>query len=160
MTRYFMTVQEAVQLVLQASTMGKRSEIFVLDMGTPMRIVELARKMITLAGLVPDEDIEIKFTGLRPGEKMFEELRLDAENLLPTTNDKIRIFQGRRLAFNELLPWIAELEHLLWRRDPDTVITHLKTLVPEYRPSVADVPAATTADKPAARAAAAAAQAY
>jgi FlaA1/EpsC-like NDP-sugar epimerase len=160
MTRYFMTVQEAVQLVLQASTMGKGSEIFVLDMGTPMRIVELARKMITLAGMVPDEDIDIRFTGLRPGEKMFEELRLDAENLLSTTHEKIRIFQGQRLALDELLSWIAELEHLLWRRDPDAVIAHLKMLVPEYRPYVAEAPAAKQPGKAAARVAAAASGAY
>ena len=141
MRRYFMTVQEAVHLVLQASTMGKGSEIFMLDMGTPVRIVDLARKMITLAGLVLDEDIEIRFVGARPGEKLFEELSLDAENLLPTSHQEIRVFQGQQVAFEQLVPWIAELQHLLWRRDAESVITHLRMLVPEYQPIAEPIPA-------------------
>jgi FlaA1/EpsC-like NDP-sugar epimerase len=136
MRRYFMTVQEAVQLILEASTMGKRSEIFVLDMGGPMRIVELARKMIRMAGLVPDEDIEIQFTGTRPGEKLFEELRLTGEDLLPTANKRLRIFQGQTIAFSTLVQWIAELQQLLSRRDADAVLSHLCLLVPEYQPIV------------------------
>lgn len=155
MRRYFMTVQEAVQLVLQASTMGKGSEVFVLDMGRPVRIVDLARKMITLAGLVPDEDIEIRFVGLRPGEKMFEEISLDAENVLPTSHERIRVFQGQQVSFNELVPWIAELHHLLWRRDSDLVINHLRTLVPEYQPIPAAMPANAEESSVRARAAAA-----
>jgi FlaA1/EpsC-like NDP-sugar epimerase len=141
MRRYFMTVEEAVQLVLEASAIGKGSEIFLLDMGKPVRIVELARKMITLAGLVPDEDIEIRFVGLRPGEKMFEELRFAGENLVPTASPKMRAFQGRQLAFDELVPWMAELQHLLWRRDGDAVLKHVRILVPEYQP-VPQFPAA------------------
>ncbi len=134
MRRYFMTVEEAVQLVLQASAMGNGSEIYVLDMGKPVRIVDLARKMIAMAGLRAGEDIEIKFVGLRPGEKMFEEINLETEHRLPTTHPKISIFQGRQLEYQTLPPWIAELQHLLWRRDPDGVIAHLRTLVPEYQP--------------------------
>jgi FlaA1/EpsC-like NDP-sugar epimerase len=141
MQRYFMTVQEAVQLVLEASTMGKRSDIFVLDMGEPIRIVDLARKMVLMAGLKPDEDIEIRFTGLRPGEKLFEDLRLGDETLLPTSNRKIRVFQGRRIAFEQLAPWIAELQHLLWRRDSNAVLDHLRILAPEYQKS-SQIPAA------------------
>ncbi|MBV9180551.1 MAG: polysaccharide biosynthesis protein, partial [Acidobacteria bacterium] len=91
--RYFMTVQEAVQLVLHASTIGKGSEIFVLEMGKPIRILNLARKMIIMAGFKPDEDIQIRFTGLRPGEKLFEEVKLDGEHILPTSHEKIKVFR-------------------------------------------------------------------
>lgn len=134
MRRYFMTVQEAVHLVLQASAMGNGSEVFMLDMGRPVKIVDLARKMIRLRGLVPNEDIEIRFMGVRPGEKLFEELSLKAENLLPTSHERIRIFQGRQVTFQQLVPWITELEHLLWRRDSEAVLAQLRTLVPEYQP--------------------------
>jgi FlaA1/EpsC-like NDP-sugar epimerase len=113
----------------------------MLDMGKPVRIVDLARKMITLAGLVLDEDIEIRFVGVRPGEKLFEELSLDAENLLPTSHEEIRIFQGQQVAFEQLVPWIAELQHLLWRRDAEPVIAHLRMLVPEYQPIADLIPA-------------------
>ena len=94
MRRYFMSISEAVQLVLQASTMGEGSEVFVLDMGEAVPIMTLARNMIHLAGLVEGQDIEIAVTGLRPGEKLFEEVRLDGENILPTYHDKIRRFRG------------------------------------------------------------------
>ncbi|MBS1824082.1 MAG: polysaccharide biosynthesis protein [Acidobacteria bacterium] len=133
--RYFMTVQEAVQLVLEASTLGKGSEIFVLDMGRPVRVTDLARRMIKQAGLVPEEDIEIRYVGLRPGEKLFEEISLDSENHLPTSNPTIRVFQGRRLEFAELVPWIAELQHLLWYGDAGAIISQLRLLVPEYQPA-------------------------
>jgi FlaA1/EpsC-like NDP-sugar epimerase len=134
MRRYFMTVQEAVELVLLASTMGEGSEVFVLDMGKPVRIVDLARKMIMLAGLVPDDDVEIRFVGLRPGEKLFEDLNLDAESLLPTCQERIRIFKGMQVSFDDLLPWITQLQQLLWRGDPDLVLSHMSRLVPEYQP--------------------------
>ena len=136
MRRYFMTVQEAVQLVLQASTMGKKSEIFVLDMGKPVKIVDLATDMISLAGFVPGEDIEIRFTGLRPGEKLFEEISLEGENIMPTSHSKIRIFQGRQMTFDQLAPWVANLQNLLWRRDEEAILDHLKILVPEYQPYI------------------------
>jgi FlaA1/EpsC-like NDP-sugar epimerase len=134
MRRYFMTVDEAVQLVLQASIIGKGSEIFLLDMGNPVRIVDLARKMIALAGLVPDEDIEIRTVGVRPGEKLFEELSRDGENVVPTSHAKIRIFKGRQEELGELLPWVSELERLLRQRDAEAVTAHLSSLVPEYQP--------------------------
>jgi FlaA1/EpsC-like NDP-sugar epimerase len=134
--RYFMTVQEAVQLVLMAPTMGKGSQIFVLDMGKPIRILELAQRLIRLNGLVPDKDIEIRFVGLRPGEKLFEEISFNDENHLPTSHEKIRVFQSRAIAFETLAPWIAELEHHLWREDPQAVLEQLKELVPEYQPYI------------------------
>jgi FlaA1/EpsC-like NDP-sugar epimerase len=132
MRRYFMTIPEAVQLVLQASTMGRGSEIFVLDMGEPVKIVELARNMIRLSGLTPDRDIEIRFTGLRPGEKLYEELKIDGENMVPTSHRKIYVFQGARPGSSAIEEWIAELRTLLDRRDKPAVVAHLRELVPEY----------------------------
>jgi FlaA1/EpsC-like NDP-sugar epimerase len=132
-----MTLREAVQLVLQASTMGHGSEIFVLDMGEPIRIVDLARNMIQLSGLVPDRDIEIRFVGLRPGEKIREELLSEGEELLPTHHSKIRIFAGPRVPLDTIETWVGRLQDLVAQRDVEAVIAHLKTLVPEYRPATA-----------------------
>jgi len=132
--RYFMTTREAVQLVLQASTMGNGSDIFVLDMGDPIRIVDLARNMIRLSGLEPDENIEIRYTGLRPGEKLFEELTLEGENILPTHHEKIKIFQAPPLESTRLEVWLLEMEALVETRDAPTVVEHLKEVVPEYQP--------------------------
>jgi FlaA1/EpsC-like NDP-sugar epimerase len=131
--RYFMSVREAVQLVLQASTMGKGSEIFVLDMGEMVRIIDLAKNMIRLAGLVPDEDIEIRVIGLRPGEKLYEELMTEGENILPTHHEKIKIFRGLQVDRGLLEAWLLQLELLLEKRDPTLVVNHLKELVPEYQ---------------------------
>jgi FlaA1/EpsC-like NDP-sugar epimerase len=133
--RYFMTVREAVQLILQASTMGKGSEIFVLDMGEPIRIMDLARNMIRLSGFVPDQEIEIRFVGLRPGEKICEELITEGENILPTYHEKIKIFQGPRLSLDLIEAWIAELKVLLEQGDESAVLGHLRGLVPEYEPA-------------------------
>jgi FlaA1/EpsC-like NDP-sugar epimerase len=139
--RYFMSVREAVQLVLQASTMGRGSETFVLDMGEPIRILDLATNMIRLAGLVPGEDIEISFVGLRPGEKLFEELVTAEENVLPTYHDKIKIFQGPRISRSFIDSWLLELEESLERRDGAALVNHLREMVPEYRPEMGFEPA-------------------
>ena len=133
--RFFMTAREAVQLILQASSMGKRSEIFVLEMGEPVRIADLARRMIQLSGFVPGRDIEIQFTGLRPGEKIYEELITEGENILPTYHDKIKIFGGEPLNMRTLDPWIKRLRLLLDRADEAGVLAHIQKLVPEYRRS-------------------------
>jgi len=133
MRRYFMSIPEAVQLVLQASTMGTESEVFVLDMGEAVAIAQLARNMIRLAGLVPDEDIEIRYTGLRPGEKLFEELRLDSEDILPTYHDKIKIFRSSKPRPQYLLRWLESLRRVLQVRNSAEVTSHLMALVPEYR---------------------------
>lgn len=133
--RYFMTVREAVQLVLQASTMGKGSEIFVLDMGEPIRIANLARNMISLSGLIPDQDIAIQYIGLRPGEKIYEELTTKGENILPTYHDKIKIFEGPRVSPSLIEAWITELKALLEHTDEAALVAHLKRLVPEYQPN-------------------------
>jgi FlaA1/EpsC-like NDP-sugar epimerase len=135
MRRYFMTIPEAVSLVLQASTMGKGSEIFVLDMGEPVRIMDLARNMIKLSGHEPDVDIEIRITGLRPGEKLFEELISEGENILPTYHEKIRIFSTQRMHQREMENWLVRLEELVTRGDQAEVVRHLSDLVPEYQPS-------------------------
>jgi len=134
MRRYFMATSEAVALVLQASTMGLGSEIFVLDMGEPIRIVDLAANMIRLAGLVPYEDIDIQFTGLRPGEKLFEETYGKTENTMPTYHEKIKIFQEAPLDWDQITEWITGLEELLDLREDGQFIAHLKKLVPEYSP--------------------------
>src|ERR1051325_3232234 len=132
MRRYFMSIREAVQLVLQASTMGEGSEIFVIDMGEPVRILDLAQNMIQLAGLTPNEDIEIRITGLRPGEKLFEEVALEGEDMLPTYHEKIRIFKGSAMEAEALSGWLDQLQLLMARRDVPKLVGHLAALVPEY----------------------------
>lgn len=135
MRRYFMTIPEAVQLVLQASTMSKGSEIFVLDMGEPVYIADLAKNMIRLCGKDPDVDIEIRYTGLRPGEKLFEELITEGENILPTYHQKIKIFRGQPVPHKLISERLAELEAAVEARDEAAVLVCLKDLVPEYQPS-------------------------
>ncbi|MGB3423180.1 MAG: nucleoside-diphosphate sugar epimerase/dehydratase [Castellaniella sp.] len=129
--RYFMSIPEAAQLVLQAAAMGQGGEIFVLDMGAPVKIVDLARNMIRLSGFTEDE-IHIEFTGLRPGEKLYEELLADAEETLPTPHEKLRIARSRTVpeAFYEgVLAWLAREP----QEDAD-VRAGLKEWVPEYEP--------------------------
>ncbi|HEX3355010.1 MAG: polysaccharide biosynthesis protein [Terriglobales bacterium] len=134
-TRYFMTTSEAVQLVLQASSMGKGGEIFVLDMGEPVKVVDLARRMIRLSGYEPERDIKIVFTGLRPGEKLFEELRLDAEGIKPTTHDKIWMLEGSKVEFEDVRKWLEHLSMLVEDRNVHGLISKLVSIVPEYSPS-------------------------
>lgn len=133
--RFFMTIPEATQLILQASTMGKGSEVFVLDMGEPIRIADLARNMIRLSGHEPDVDIEIRFVGLRPGEKLYEEVITEGEDILPTYHEKIRIFRGPRPRQSEITAWLTKLEHLLRQSEEYPILEHMGTLVPEYQPS-------------------------
>jgi FlaA1/EpsC-like NDP-sugar epimerase len=133
-TRYFMTIREAVQLVLQASVLGQRSEVFVLDMGEPVKIVDLANNMIRLAGLEPGKDVEIEFVGLRPGEKLYEELIIDGENIMPTAHEKIKVFRGATFRPEQIEAWIGALEDLIEHRDPRAMVMHLAELAPEYKP--------------------------
>lgn len=133
-TRYFMTIPEAVGLVLQASVLGKGGEIFVLDMGQPMKIVDLAKQMIELSGFKVGEDIEIKFSGLKPGEKLFEELQHHSEQHAPTEHPRIMRFvndgaptETSRMAIAELEPFVDELS-------PADLKRQLKVLIPEYQP--------------------------
>jgi FlaA1/EpsC-like NDP-sugar epimerase len=133
--RYFMTVREAAQLVLQASTLSTGPEVYVLDMGEPVQIVDLARNMIRLSGLVPDEDIEIRFIGLRPGEKLFEELIVEGENIVPTRHEKIKVFQGPRAHRRVIEAWISRVREALQAEDETAVVALLSELVPEYQVS-------------------------
>ncbi len=133
--RYFMTIPEATQLVLQAGSMGNGSEILVLDMGEPVRIVDLAEELIRLSGLTPYVDIDITFTGLRPGEKLFEELLIDGENILPTEHQKIRLLAPVSI---DMMPVKTELEFMATAARTNNIselIKSLKRLVPEFKPT-------------------------
>jgi FlaA1/EpsC-like NDP-sugar epimerase len=135
MRRYFMTIPEACQLVLQASTMGKGGEIFVLDMGEPVRIVDLARNLILLSGLRPNVDIQIEFTGQRPGEKLFEELNAEGEGFLPTHHEKIKIFSGATEPWHEVERNLERLRAHCLRRSSGELVTLIQRVVPDYVPS-------------------------
>jgi FlaA1/EpsC-like NDP-sugar epimerase len=139
-TRFFMTVREAVELVLQASALSPESEatdargkIFVLDMGEPVKIVDLAQQMIRLAGLRPGRDVGIEFIGLRPGEKLHEELFHPAEPLIPTGNPAIRLAAPRTADYAMLARSIDELEENARARREERLLQLLARLVPEYR---------------------------
>ncbi len=132
MTRYFMTIPEASQLVLQAATQGKGGEIFVLDMGEPVRIVDLAKDLIALSGLVPEKDIEIKFTEPRPGEKLFEELLNSETRLLPTTHDKIMVAETDPVDFEEYDSAVKALLKAAEAEDEAALVRRLTALVPGF----------------------------
>jgi len=133
-TRYFMTVREAVGLVLQSAAQGQGGEIFVLDMGSPVRIVDVARQLIELSGLKPEIDIEITFTGLRPGEKLFEELNYNTEDMVVTEHPKIMRFTGGQPPFEALRQGLQGIQEKAAGMDADQVKLEIQRLVPEYRP--------------------------
>ena len=130
--RFFMTIPEAVQLVLQAGTMGTGGEIFVLEMGRPVKILHLAEKLITLSGKRPYEDIEIEFIGLRPGEKMYEELFHRGEKQLPTGHNQILVAQCRPYAIDFMQAQVEAIRQLVMRKDVGGLKDKFKELVPEY----------------------------
>ena len=132
-TRYFMSIPEAVQLVMVAGTLGDGGEIFLLDMGEPVRIVDLARRLITLSGFQPDKDVEIIFTGLRPGEKLHEELYWQGEGIVPTENKKITMWKPNGLDTATLFSQLTELEKSIEANDLGRVIATLGDLVPEAK---------------------------
>jgi FlaA1/EpsC-like NDP-sugar epimerase len=135
MTRYFMTIPEASQLVLQASSIGKGGEVFVLDMGEPVKIVDLARNLILLSGLQPDKDIKIQFTGVRPGEKLFEELNLQDEYLVPTSHAKIRSYVAPyNVDAMQIKACMQNLQQAVSERDTLRIVRLLKELIPDYTP--------------------------
>lgn len=132
-TRYFMTIPEACRLVLEAGSMGEGGEIFIFDMGKSVKIVELAKKMIRLSGLVPHQDIAIEFSGLRPGEKLYEELLNDMENTRPTHHEKIMVAQVREYNFQTISRHIKELITLSCEYKDRQVVIKMKEIVPEFK---------------------------
>ncbi|AOS45005.1 UDP-N-acetyl-alpha-D-glucosamine C6 dehydratase [Lacunisphaera limnophila] len=133
-TRYFMTIPEAVGLVMQAAVMGKGGEIFVLDMGQPVKIADLARQMIELSGLAVGDDIEIKFTGLKPGEKLYEELQHQDERHLPTEHPRVMRFVPSGDATAASAQAIDQLEPILYTVSPNPIKEQIKSIIPEYTP--------------------------
>ena len=131
-TRFFMTIPEACQLVLEACTMGKGGEIFVFDMGKSVRIVDLAKKMIRLSGLTLEKDIKIKFTGLRPGEKLYEELLNNQENTIPTHHPQILIGKVKEYDPKEIVGQINNLIEMNGSHDEFEIVKKMKEIVPEY----------------------------
>ena len=132
-TRYFMTIPEACRLVLEAGSMGEGGEIFIFDMGKSVKIIELAKKMIRLSGLVPHQDIAIEFSGLRPGEKLYEELLNDLENTMPTHHEKIMVAQVREYHFQTINKHISELIKLSCEYKDRQVVVKMKEIVPEFK---------------------------
>jgi len=132
-TRYFMTIPEACELVLEAATMGQGGEVFVFDMGESVKIIDLAKKMITLSGLRVDKDIEIKYTGLRPGEKLYEELLNNDENTLPTHHPKILIAEVNTPSYAYMEIATNDLNHLLSSGNNNSIVAKIKEIIPEYK---------------------------
>jgi len=130
--RYFMTIPEACRLVLEAGTMGKGGEIFIFEMGEPVKIADLARRMIELAGFEPDVDIQISYTGLRPGEKLYEELLSNEENTLPTPHEKIRVAKVREYNYQEIEPRIDSLTQVARQGLVLDTVLQMKQIVPEF----------------------------
>jgi FlaA1/EpsC-like NDP-sugar epimerase len=131
--RYFMTIPEACQLVLEAGAMGNGGEIYIFDMGEPVKIIDLAKKMIRLAGFIPDKDITIKIIGLRPGEKLFEELLNDSSKTVPTHNTQIMIAKDSWHDYEEVKESIMELISITKKYSNQEVVAQMKIIVPEYK---------------------------
>jgi FlaA1/EpsC-like NDP-sugar epimerase len=132
-TRFFMTIPEACQLVLEAGAMGNGGEIFIFDMGESVKIVDLAKKMIKLSGLTLDKDISITYTGLRPGEKLYEELLADHENTIPTHHKQIMIAKVKEYDFESIAASIGQLIELFSKQNNQSIVKKMKELVPEFK---------------------------
>ena len=131
-TRYFMSIGEAARLVIQAGAMSKNGEVFLLDMGSPVRIRDLALQMIELSGLIPEKDIPLQFTGLRPGEKLYEELLIDPAHSQPTRHARIYSSDEPLPESEVLQKEILLLTEVISKRDLDSALDSMKRLVPEY----------------------------
>jgi FlaA1/EpsC-like NDP-sugar epimerase len=131
-TRFFMTIPESCQLVLEAGAIGNGGEVFIFDMGNSVKVLDLAKRMIQLSGLTLDKDIKIVFTGLRPGEKLYEELLHTSENTLPTHHPLIMIAKVREYDFNTISAYIDELAELTLNKDDMNIVSKMKQIVPEY----------------------------
>jgi len=136
MQRYFMVTSEACLLVLQAGAMGKGGEVFVLDMGNPIKILDLAKEMIQLSGLEPDKDIPIVFTEPRPGERLFEEILTDEEGTIATQNQKIFMAKLSQVDGNKLNQGLEKLKETLYSREKEAIIKTLKELISTYKPNI------------------------
>jgi FlaA1/EpsC-like NDP-sugar epimerase len=134
-TRYFMTIREATLLVMMAGAIGSNGRLMVLKMGEQVKIVDLAKDMITLAGLMPNEDIEVEYIGLRPGEKLYEELFIEEEGILPSAHPKIMIAETAGSPDGDLLSEIEELHELAIQVRRDEIVEKIKQLVPSYTPA-------------------------
>lgn len=132
-TRFFMTIPEACQLILQAGAMGNGGEIFLLEMGTSIKIVDMARDLIRLSGFEPEEDIKIEYIGLRPGEKLYEELIIEGEDVIPTSHEKIMVLKGMDCNIQLLNGEINHLIHIAKDQESKKIKDKLKEIVPEYR---------------------------
>jgi FlaA1/EpsC-like NDP-sugar epimerase len=132
-TRYFMSIPEAVSLILQAASIGQGGEIFVLDMGKPIKIYDLARQMIRLSGNVPEQDIKIEIIGLRPGEKLYEELFHETEDNTGTKHPKILLADSRKVDWNQFSHQLDDLMDACAGNDVQQIITLLKVIIPEYQ---------------------------
>jgi len=136
-TRYFMTIPEACQLILQAGAMGTGGEIFILEMGIPVRIVDMARDLIRLSGFEPDVDIDIEYIGLRPGEKLYEELITEGEGIIPTDHEKIMTIRGQECDLDLVNGTIDQLKVMAYDQDSEGIKKKLMEIVPEYKPNEA-----------------------
>lgn len=134
-TRYFMTIPEACQLIIQAGAMGKGGEIFILDMGIPIKIADMARDLIRLSGFEPDVDIKIEYIGLRLGEKLYEELITEGENIVPTSHKQIMVLEGETCDQTSLNEVIDEFERLAIKQDAEAIRAKFREVVPEYVPA-------------------------
>ncbi|MFO7749353.1 MAG: polysaccharide biosynthesis protein [Desulfobacteraceae bacterium] len=132
-TRYFMMIPEACQLILQAGGMGQGGEIFILDMGQPIKIADMACDLIRLSGFEPESDIRIEYTGLRPGEKLYEELITEGEGILPTTHEKIMVVKGCECDLNDLQEKIEQLAEAAGKQDGEKIRGLFRQIVPEFR---------------------------
>jgi FlaA1/EpsC-like NDP-sugar epimerase len=137
-TRYFMTIPEACQLILQAGAMGEGGEIFILDMGTSIKIADMARDLIRLSGFEPDVDIKIEYIGLRPGEKLDEELITEGEGIVPTSHEKIMVLRGAECNLGVVNGKIDELATLAYEQEAEGIKTKLREIVPEYSPAACE----------------------
>ncbi len=133
--RYFMLIPEACQLILQAGAMGKGGEIFILEMGEPVKIDDMARELIRFSGFEPDVDIKIEYTGLRPGEKLYEELMTDQENVIPTDHKKIMALHANCINMEALNRRLDRLKEMAEKRDGQGIRNLMMEMIPEYRPN-------------------------
>jgi FlaA1/EpsC-like NDP-sugar epimerase len=133
-TRYFMTIPEACQLILQAGSMGEGGEIFILEMGVPIKIADMAQDLIRLSGFEPNVDIDIRYVGLRPGEKLMEELITDGEGIVETSHKKIMVLKGQACEIEKLNGSIDEIMELVAKEDGEGIKRKLREVLPEYAP--------------------------